>query len=90
MTSFCPIKTARRLSLLTQMSRLIRRGGAQFVIATHSPILMTFPGATLLQFEGGHIESVRLEDTSHYQITKGILGHPERYWQHLSREDEPE
>jgi len=78
----------RQLSLLTQMARLVRRGDAQFVIATHSPILMTFPGATLLHFEAGRIEPTRLEDTSHYHITKGILEHPERYWQHLSREDE--
>jgi predicted ATPase len=77
----------RQLSLLTEMARLVRRGGAQFVIATHSPILMTFPGATLLQFEAGRVEAVRLQDTSHYHITKGILDHPERYWQHLAREE---
>jgi predicted ATPase len=80
----------RQLSLLAQMARLVRRGGVQFVVATHSPILMTFPGATLLLFEEGRIEATRLQDTSHYHITKGILEHPERYWQHLSREDEPE
>ena len=79
----------RQLTLLTQMSRLVRRGGVQFVIATHSPILMTFPGATILQFDGGRIEPTRLQDTSHYHITKGILDHPERYWQHLSRDEDP-
>jgi predicted ATPase len=80
----------RQLSLLTQMARMVRRGNAQFVVATHSPILMTFPGAELLQFEAGRIEATRLQDTSHYHITKGILDHPERYWQHLSREQDPE
>jgi predicted ATPase len=60
----------------------------QFIIATHSPILLTFPGATLLSFDGGKIEGTRLQDTSHYQITKGMLDAPERYWQHLLRDVE--
>lgn len=76
--------------MLAQMARLERRGGAQFVIATHSPILMTFPGAALFSFDGGRIEPTSLEDTSHYHITKGILDNPTRYWQHLLRDaDEP-
>lgn len=78
----------RQLTLLTQMARLVRGGGVQFLVATHSPILLTFPGATLLSFEGGRIEATRLEDTLHYQITRGILEHPERYWQHLARDDD--
>jgi predicted ATPase len=76
----------RQLALLAQMSRLERRGRTQFLIATHSPILMTFPGAALFYFDGGRIEQTRLEDTSHYNITKGILDNPARYWQHLSRD----
>ena len=44
---------------------------------------MTFPGARLLEISAGGIAEVRLEDTSHYQITRGILEHPERYWKHL-------
>ena len=55
----------------------------QFVIATHSPILMTFPGATILSLDDGDIHEITLEETQHYQITKGILESPERYWRHL-------
>jgi predicted ATPase len=79
----------RQLSLLAQMVRLVRDGGAQFVIATHSPILMTYPGAALLSFDGGTLAPTRLEDTSHFQITKGILDSPGRYWKHLLGEDDP-
>ena len=61
--------------------------GAQFVIATHSPILLTYPGAALVSCDGATLRSVSLEDTSHYQITRGILEHPERYWKHLGRGD---
>jgi hypothetical protein len=51
---------------------------------------VTFPNATILSFDGGEIASVRLQETSHFQITKGILDAPGRYWQELLRDDEPE
>jgi predicted ATPase len=79
----------RQLTLLASMAELTKRGDVQFLIATHSPILLTFPGATILSFDGGQLASVRLEDTAHYQITKGILNSPGRYWKHLLHEDEP-
>ncbi len=79
----------RQLSLLVQIARLVRDGGTQFVIATHSTILMTYPGASLLSFDGGSIKPTQIEDTSHFQITKGLLDHPERYWKHLLRDEEP-
>ncbi len=78
----------RQLALLAQMANLTREDSVQFVIATHSPILLTFPGAVLLSFDSGTIERTRLEDTTHYRITRGILETPERYWKYLS-EDEP-
>ena len=79
----------RQLSLLVQIARLARDGGTQFVIATHSTILMTYPGASLLSFDGGTITPTQIEDTSHFQITKGLLDHPGRYWKHLLKEEEP-
>ncbi len=45
--------------------------------------LMTFPNARLLQINADSIAETRLEDTSHYQITTGILDQPEQYWKHL-------
>jgi predicted ATPase len=79
----------RQLSLLVQIARLARDGGTQFVIATHSTILMTYPGASLLSFDGSDIKPTQLEDTSHFQITKGLLDHPERYWKHLLSDEDP-
>jgi predicted ATPase len=70
------------------MAKLVQSGGVQFVIATHSPIILTFPGATLLSFDNREIASVRLEDTSHFHITKGILDSPQRYWKHLLAEED--
>ena len=65
------------------MSMLVATGKSQFIIATHSPILLTFPGAQILAFDGNAVEQVSLEDTSHFQITKGILHNPGVYWKHL-------
>lgn len=67
----------------------MERGDVQLVIATHSPLLLTFPDARILSFDGGSIRETRLEETSHYQVTRGILEHPERYWRHLKADPEP-
>jgi hypothetical protein len=65
------------------MSALVATGKSQFIIATHSPILLTFPGAQILSFDRDLLFSVSPEDTSHFQITKGILQNPAVYWKHL-------
>ncbi len=73
----------RQLALLTLMHDGLRSRRAQFVIATHSPILLTFPDAAIVNFDDPALPLVCLEDTPHYQITRGILEDPERYWRHL-------
>ena len=73
----------RQLALLASIASACASGESQFVIATHSPILMTYPGAVLIDFDQPELPEIAFEDTRHYQITKGILDSPERYWQHL-------
>ena len=73
----------RQLTLLAIMYDRCRTGKTQFIIATHSPILLTFPEARIVSFDDGKLETVQLKDTSHYQITHGILTSPESYWKHL-------
>jgi predicted ATPase len=73
----------RQLALLSQMHQLVEAGRSQFVIATHSPILMTFPGAQLVSFDDPALPRIRIEDTAHFEITKGMLDDPGRYWKHL-------
>jgi predicted ATPase len=70
----------RQLTLLYLLEERVKRGTAQFIIATHSPILLTFPAAVILDFDDSALRRVALEDTKHYQITRGILESPERYW----------
>jgi predicted ATPase len=73
----------RQLALLAQMSIAVTAGESQFIIATHSPILLTFPGAQILSFDGDALHPISLEDTSHFKITKGILQNPAAYRRHL-------
>lgn len=73
----------RQLSLLRIIHELERPGHAQFLIATHSPILMSYPGATIYSLDGDGIEPIAWEATSHYQVTKDFLNAPERYLRHL-------
>ena len=62
----------RQLTLLLELDRCIR-SDAQFVIATHSPILLGMPGAEILSFDGGMIRPCAYEDTESYQVTKLFL-----------------
>ena len=74
----------RQLTLLVEMDTLIKEG-AQFIIATHSPILMAFPGAQILEFSNKGIQSVQYQDTEHYQVTKQFLDNPEKMLHYLLR-----
>ncbi len=51
--------------------------------ATHSPILMTFPNAQILEFSKNGIEKVNYSDTEHYKITKHFLGNPQKMLNYL-------
>ncbi len=50
---------------------------SQFTISTHSPILMTFPGAEIYELTENAIRSVRYQETEHFQVTKQFLNVPE-------------
>ena len=62
----------RQLSLLLEIARCVQ-AGSQFVIATHSPILLGLPGAEILSFDGGRIRPCAYEDTESYRVTKMFL-----------------
>lgn len=67
----------RQLAVMTRMHDLVREK-SQFVIATHSPILMAYPDAWIYQFSTAGIERVPYKETEHYQITRSFLSNPER------------
>lgn len=78
----------RQLSLLKIIHNLESPGHAQFIIATHSPILLTYPGASLLSFDGGDVSEIQYQDTDHYRLTKDFLNSPERFHRYLFEDGE--
>ena len=77
----------RQLCFLRVIHDLETPGEAQFLISTHSPILLAYPGAVLFSLDGGSIREVEYRDTEHYRVTWDFLNAPERYFKHLFRED---
>lgn len=75
----------RQLSLLTLMHDLIEARDSQLIVATHSPILMAYPNATIYLLGAEGIEQIAYEDTEHYRITRDFLSSPERYFKNLFR-----
>lgn len=72
----------RQLAALSAIDRLVRRG-SQFIIATHSPILLAYPNARILMFDEDGISQVAYEDTEHYAVTRDFLNHYPRRLQQL-------
>lgn len=73
----------RQLSLLSLLHQAVCKGESQFIIATHSPILLAYPGATIYLFNQDGIQQVDYKDTEHYRVTKDFLDAPEVFLRHL-------
>ena len=73
----------KQLSLIFLILEIIKSNNAQFIIATHSPVLMGIPGATLYEIQEDSMKIVDYKETDHYRITKTFLDHPDQYLRHL-------
>ena len=80
------LSPTRMMSLLVLMRNLVKKH-SQFIIATHSPILMAYPGACIYQLSQDGIDRVAYRDTEHYQLTRRFLEAPERMIDLLFREE---
>lgn len=80
----------RQLTFLKIIHDLESPGHAQFLIATHSPILLSYPGAVLFSMDGDSIREVAWEETDHFIVTRNFLNAPERYFRYLFNEVEAE
>ncbi len=82
------LSPSRQLSFLKIIHDLSTPGHAQFLIATHSPILLSYPGAIVYSLDGDSIEQIDYRDTEHYRLTRDFLNAPERYLRHLFASEE--
>lgn len=69
------LSPSRQLAMISRIHQLVR-ASSQFVIATHSPILMAYPNSRIYQIGAGGLEPVRLEDTEHYIVARRFLNDP--------------
>lgn len=80
----------RQLAALSAIDQLVRRG-SQFIIATHSPILLSYPNPKILVFDQDGMRETAYQDTEHYAVTRDFLNHYPRRLQQLlgdERDDE--
>ena len=76
-----------QLALLLEMIRLSGQG-AQFIVATHSPILLALPGAKILSFDEGRLHPCAYEDTGSYQVMSLFMSNRRNVLHHLLMEEE--
>jgi predicted ATPase len=70
---------------MVAMHDLVERG-SQFLIATHSPILLGYPGASILQFGSGPITPIEYRETEHYVVTRAFLEQPDQMLRAMMKE----
>jgi predicted ATPase len=79
-----PLSPQSQLGLLAMMSDMVAQD-AQFIVATHSPILMAYPGAAILSFDQERVERVRYEELDSVRLVRDFLVDPERYVRRLTQ-----
>ncbi len=78
-----PLSPRRQLSLISLLHDMTVNGGSQFVIATHSPLLMSIPGASLVSFDDGRLQHVAYDTIDHVALTRDFLQNPDAFLRHL-------
>jgi predicted ATPase len=76
----------RQLSLMVIIHEMCKKSNSQFIIATHSPLLLAYPNATIYSCDSDSLKNIAYTDTEHYQITKHFLDNPGRYLEHLFKD----
>ncbi len=80
------LSPSRQLAALSAIHQLVQEE-CQFIIATHSPILLSYPNAKILLFDGAGITEVAYEDTEHFAVTRDFLNHYENRLERLLADD---
>lgn len=81
------LSPSRQMAALLRIHQLIKRN-SQFIIATHSPILMAYPSAKIVLFDQTGLHEIKYEQTEHYAITRDFLNNHEARMRNLFSDDE--
>ena len=79
------LSPSRQLALLARMHELVE-DASQFIVATHSPIVMAYPGARILLLTEAGIDEVAYRETEHFRVTREFLADPDRMLRVLMEE----
>lgn len=77
----------RQLAFMRIIHELTKSGNAQFIIATHSPMLLCYPGADVVRVDTDGLQHIHYRDSDHYRLTSDFLAQPQRYFRQLFAED---
>lgn len=77
-----PLSPLRQISFLLLLKDMVKNN-SQFIIATHSPILMAFPGARILSFDEAQIKEIKYDDISSVKTMKNFLNYPDSFLHYL-------
>ena len=77
-----PLSPQSQLTLIAMMHEMIQQQ-SQFIIATHSPILLAYPGAAIYSFDGGKVELTTFEELEPVNLVRSFLNDPRQYLRHL-------
>jgi len=77
-----PLSPQSQLGLIAMLKEMVGQD-SQFIIATHSPILLAFPNATIYTFDDGAPHRVAFEDLEHVRLTRDFLNNPGAFLRHL-------
>ena len=78
-----PLSPLRQMSLLSLIKQMVEEKDCQFIIATHSPILLAYPGAALYTFDETPLARTAYDDLESITLLRGFLAAPERFIRHL-------
>jgi predicted ATPase len=77
-----PLSPTRQLAFIAVLKQMVAQD-SQFIIVTHSPIIMAFPQAVILNFDSAQIHQVNYNELEHVNFTKSFLNNPDAFLRHL-------
>lgn len=83
------LSTTGQLAFLRLLNEWAGSGHIQVIAATHSPILLALPGASLYSFDSSPIQPTTYRESSPYQLTRAFLDNPDRFLKELFQDNDP-
>ena len=81
------LSPAKQLTLIYFINDHLQHHNSQFIIATHSPMLLAYPKASIYEITSESMKQTSLENTDHYSVTKSFLNNPNTFLRHFNPEN---